>query len=150
MMIYDNPWLFNNQPFNSEDILHHAGFVYCIYGPEQSYIGRKYFWTIRKKHKAKKGEKRIRKESDWKDYYSSSKVLQEDVERLGKDNFKREIVSIHKTRGDVNYAETKLQFVLNVLESEEYYNDNILIKYKKRPVHIMEARLINEQWRKYF
>lgn len=149
-MTYDNPWLFNNQPFNSEDISHHVGFVYCISGPDRSYIGRKYFWTIRKKPKAKKGEKRIRKESDWKNYYGSSNILQEDVDRLGKDNFKREIVSLHKTRGDVNYAETKLQFMLNVLEIDQYYNDNILMKYRKRPEHIMEARLINEQWRKYF
>ncbi len=149
-MSYDNPWLFNNKPFESEDIGKYAGYVYCIRGPLLSYIGRKYFWSIRKKPGAKKGQKRIRKESDWKDYYGSSTSLQEDVDRLGKHTFQREIISLHSTRGDVNYAETKLQFLLNVLESSDYYNDNILVKYKKRPEHIMKARLINEQWRSYF
>ena len=149
-MSYENPWLFNGQPFNTEDMNNHAGFVYCIYGPERSYIGRKYFWSIRKKPRAKKGKKRIRKESDWKTYYGSSTPLQEDIKLLGTHLFKREIISLHKTRGDVNYAETKIQFVLNVLESDKYYNDNILIKYKKRPDHIMKARLINEQWQSCF
>lgn len=149
-MSYDNPWLFNGQPFNSEDIKTHAGFVYCIFGPDQSYIGRKYFWSIRKKPRAKTRKKRIRKESDWKDYYGSSERLKEDVDCLGKGQFNRVIISLHKTRGDVNYAEAKLQFMLNVLESDKYYNDNILVKYKKRPEHIVKARLINEQWRSYF
>lgn len=149
-MTYDNPWLFDERPFQSEDIGKYAGYVYCIRGPSLSYIGRKYFWSIRKRPGAKKGQKRIRKESDWKDYYGSSTSLQEDVDRLGKHAFKREIISLHTTRGDVNYAETKLQFLLNVLESDEYYNDNILVKYKRRPEHIMKARVINEQWRSYF
>lgn len=149
-MDYDNPWLFNGEPFSTEDIKNYVGFVYCIRGPALSYIGRKYFWSIRKKPGAKKGQKKIKKESDWKDYYGSSNSLQEDIDKIGKENFQREIVSLHSTRGDVNYAETKLQFLLNVLESNKYYNDNILVKYKKRPEHIMKARLINEQWRSYF
>jgi hypothetical protein len=149
-MDYDNPWLFNGEPFTTEDIKDYVGYVYCIRGPALSYIGRKYFWSIRKKPGAKKGQRKIKKESDWKDYYGSSNSLQEDIDKIGKENFQREIVSLHSTRGDVNYAETKLQFLLNVLESNKYYNDNILVKYKKRPEHIMKARLINEQWRSYF
>ena len=149
-MTYDNPWLFDERPFQSEDNGKYARYVYCIRGPALSYIGRKYFWTIRKKPGAKKGQRKIKKESDWKDYYGSSNSLQEDIDKIGKENFQREIVSLHSTRGDVNYAETKLQFLLNVLESNKYYNDNILVKYKKRPEHIMKARLINEQWRSYF
>ena len=149
-MTYDNPWLFDERPFQSEDIGKYAGYVYCIRGPALSYIGRKYFWSIRKKPGAKKGQRKIKKESDWKDYYGSSNSLQEDIDKIGKENFQREIVSLHSTRGDVNYAETKLQFLLNVLESNKYYNDNILVKYKKRPEHIMKARVINEQWRSYF
>ena len=98
-MSYDNPWLINNKPIESEDIGKYAGYVYCIRGPLLSYIGRKYLWSIRKKPGAKKGQKRIRKESDWKDYYGSSTSLQEDVDRLGKHTFQREIISLHSTRG---------------------------------------------------
>lgn len=144
---YDNPWTFNGEAFHTEDIASHEGFVYCIHGPEKQYVGRKYFWERRKNPRTKR---RVKKESDWKDYYGSSSSLSEDVERLGKECFRREIISLHKTRGDVNYTETKIQFLLNVLEDDKYYNDNILVKYKRRPEHIMEARLINEHWRDYF
>tara|TARA_R100000808_G_scaffold7318_1_gene21562 strand:+ start:2408 stop:2878 length:471 start_codon:yes stop_codon:yes gene_type:complete len=153
IITYENPWLFNGQPFNSEDIGNHVGFVYVIRKDDadgKSYIGRKYFWNIRKKPGAKKGARRIKKESDWKDYYGSSERLKEDVDCFGQRCFRREIISLHKTRGDVNYTETKLQFALNVLEDDKYYNDNILIKYKRRPEHIMEARVINDDWRRYF
>lgn len=146
-LTYENPWTLNGQPFNSNEIGKAEGFVYCIYGPDRTYVGRKYFWERRKSPKTKR---RVKKESDWKDYYGSSTTLSEDVERLGKECFRREIISTHKTRGDVNYTETKIQFLLNVLEDDKYYNDNILVKYKRRPEHIMEARVINEQWRKYF
>lgn len=141
-----NPWIFNGTLFSSKDIDNYVGFVYCIYGPERSYIGRKYFWNLRKKPNAKKHSKRKKTESDWKDYYGSSQVLSEDIRLLGNQAFRREIISLHTTRGDVNYMEAKLQFTLNVLEEDKYYNDNILIKYKTRPQHIVEGRNINVKW----
>jgi hypothetical protein len=147
LITYDNPWTFNGKDFDPDDAENHEGFVYCIHGPVKQYIGRKYFWTRRKSPKTKR---RVKKESDWKEYYGSSNNLTADIELLGKGCFRREIISMHKTRGDVNYTETKIQFVLNVLESDKYYNDNILVKYKRRPEHIMEARLINEDWSRYF
>lgn len=143
--LYDNPWIFDNKPFTSDMIDNFYGFVYQITNTitNKVYIGRKYFYKSRKR----KGKRRIFVESDWKDYYSSSKQLQQDVELYGKENFKREIISLHTTRGDTNYWETKELFSKNVLEEKtktgekKFYNDNIMNRYftrkKDPPVRVL-------------
>ena len=68
-MSYENPWLYNDKVFESEDIKDYYGFCYLLTDLEngKQYIGRKYFYSIRKK----KGiRKKVRSESDWKSYYS--------------------------------------------------------------------------------
>tara|TARA_R100000426_G_scaffold74680_1_gene52373 strand:+ start:39 stop:470 length:432 start_codon:yes stop_codon:yes gene_type:complete len=140
-MDYENPWTFEGTPFTDNDIGDFFGFVYMITNltDMRKYIGRKYFYTIRKQ----KGKtRRVRKISDWKDYYGSSDELKEDIEKIGKNNFKRMILSLHKTKGDVNYNEVKEQFLNNVLEDDTFYNNNINGKWHRVPQHIMEARRI--------
>lgn len=142
---YDNPWIFNNKTFNSEDIKNFVGFVYvieCLLDGKK-YIGRKYFFSIRK---TKGKSRRVRKESDWKRYYGSNKELQQLVQKHGENNFKRIIISLHTTEGDCNYTEVKLQFKEDVLEREDYINDNINGKWFRKPPHIIEGRLINEHY----
>ena len=142
---YDNPWTFNGKPFTSEDIQKYVGFVYVIIRKDSGrcYIGRKYFYTLRKE----KGKtKRVRKESDWKKYYGSSGDLLSDVQTLGKENFQRIILSLHTTKGDVNYEEVKQQFKYDVLEDTKYYNDNINGKWYRKADHIVEGRLYNEDF----
>lgn len=133
-MSYENPWLYNGKVFESEDIGDNYGFVYIITDlvNNKQYIGRKYFWSTRKV----KGKKRRQKlESDWKNYYSSSKNINDLYKEYGSNRFKREILSLHITKGQVNYNETKLLFQKDVLESVDengkrlYYNDNILSRY---------------------
>ena len=126
-----NKWLMNNdqQYVESEHINGYYGFVYKITNlvTGKKYIGRKYFWQFRKPKGKKRREK---KESDWKFYYGSSKELLNDIKKLGKENFKREILSFHTTKGSTNYNETKQLFAHDVLEKDtEYYNDNILGRY---------------------
>ena len=64
--------------------------------------------------------------------------LKADVARLGKEKFKREIISLHKTLGKVNYEETRQLFLNNVLTealddgTPAYYNSNILGRYMKK------------------
>jgi len=139
---YENPWIFDEVIFDSEDINKYVGFVYCIVNliDGRKYIGRKYFHSIRK---VKGKSRRQKKESDWKDYYGSSKELLTDVEKHGIINFKRIMLSLHTTRGDVNYEEVKQQFLNNVLESDKYYNDNINGKWMRKPQHIVEGRKIS-------
>lgn len=128
-------WLYNDKELTDEDIKGHYGFIYQIDNliDGRSYIGRKYFTKAGTKQV--KGKKRkTRKESDWKDYYGSSPRLLEDIEKLGRDNFKRSIIRLCKTRGETNYWEAKLQFKFEVLESDKYYNDNILVKFTRRNI----------------
>ena len=143
---YENPWLFNNKPFASEDINKYEGFVYAIFSQitGRFYIGRKYFFSSRRK---KGATRRSKKESDWKSYYGSNKILQEEVKEHGKDNYKRIILSLHITKGDVNYEEVKQQFLQNVLEDDKYYNDNINGKWYRKADHIVKGRILNEHFR---
>lgn len=138
-MPYKNPWLFNGKPFTDDDIQDSVGFVYIITDRETGkfYVGRKYFYSHTKERKAKR---RSKKPSDWKDYYSSSPELKADIEKFGKERFERRILSLHKTRGDVNINEVKEQFRRNVLEANNCYNGNINGKWHRPPLHIIEAR----------
>ena len=123
-------WLFESKEFTTEMIGENYGFIYKITNTltGKLYIGRKYFWS---KRKLKKAKRRTTLESDWKNYYGSSDLLCSDIEKYGKENFKREILSLHKTKGQVNYAEIMLQFQLDVLYAmdtsgeELFYNNNI-------------------------
>ena len=59
----------------------------------------------------------------------------------------RVILSLHTTKGDVNYEEVKQQFLANVLEDTKYYNDNINGKWYRKAEHIVEGRNYNEDFR---
>ncbi len=129
---YENPWIFKNTAFTSNDIGDFFGFVYRITNLQsgKQYIGRKYFTSSRK---PRGGKRKVKTESDWKRYYGSSKELKSDVKELGRSVFKREILSLHRTKGWVNYEETRQLFLNNVLsEDENYYNSNILGRYMKK------------------
>jgi hypothetical protein len=132
-------WYFKNKPFTNPD--GHFGFVYLITCliDQRKYIGKKQFYCYRTIKK-----KKVWKESNWKDYYSSSNEVKQLVKEFGKDAFKREIVSLHKTRIDLTYSEASLQFHLNVLENRDFMNGNILNKFFTKNIRNSE-RTIDEQ-----
>jgi hypothetical protein len=134
---YDNPWYYNGEPFESKDIEDYFGFVYLIENKlnGRKYIGRKYLWQFR----TPKGKSRkVKAESDWKKYYGSCPELKEDVEKFGRENFSRTILSLHKTKGKTNYEETRQLFVKGVLTealedgTPAFYNSNILSRYFRK------------------
>jgi hypothetical protein len=134
---YDNPWIYNGNPFTSEDIGDHYGFVYLIENKlnGRKYIGRKYLWQFR----TPKGKKRkVKSESNWKEYYGSCPELKEDIDKLGRENFSRTILSLHKTKGKTNFEETRRLFLNNVLTESldngdpAFYNSNILNRYFRK------------------
>jgi hypothetical protein len=134
MANYENPWTFNGKAFDSEDIGDAYGFVYLITTPDnKKYIGRKYFWSVRK---VKGKSRRQRSESDWKKYYGSSDILKAQIKESDRSLFRREIISLHSTKGRVNYEEVKEQFAYGVLEDDNYLNDNINGKWHRGPEHI--------------
>ena len=134
---YENPWSYNNKPFSSSDIGEYFGFVYLITNKSNGrrYIGRKYFFSFR----TPKGKKRkVKSESDWKNYYGSCPELKEDIIKFGRENFSRTILSLHKTKGKTNFEETRRLFNHNVLTealddgTPAWYNSNILNRYFRK------------------
>ena len=134
---YENPWLYEGKPFTTDDINDFFGYVYRIINLQngREYIGRKYFWKFR----TPKGKKRkVKSESDWKKYYGSCPELKEESQQLGRQNFSRTILSLHKTAGKTNYEETKQLFTKGVLTEQlddgtpKYYNSNILSRYFRK------------------
>lgn len=125
-------WLHNDKEIGDDDIEGYASFVYMITNLEtgKRYLGKKVFKSVqRKKVKGKTRRKKVTKDSDWKSYFGSNKLLQEDVERLGQDRFKREILKLCKTRGTASYYEAKYQMQYEVLEHPDlWYNDWIMCK----------------------
>ena len=133
---YENPWIYKDTTFTSNDIGNFFGFVYRITNLQtgKQYIGRKYFYQFRK---PRGKSRKVKSESDWKKYYGSSKELDQDRKHLGNSNFKREIISLHMTKGWVNYEETRQLFLNNVLSEQlngesKFYNSNILGRYMKK------------------
>ena len=134
---YENPWIYEGNPFTSDDIGAYYGFVYRITNITngKSYIGRKYFVQ---KRKPKGAKRRGTSESAWKRYFGSSEELKQYIKRIGRDSFRREIISLHETLGKVNYEETKQLFLNNVLTealddgTPKYYNSNILGRYMRK------------------
>ena len=134
---YENPWSYNGNPFTSSDIGDYFGFVYLIENKlnGRKYIGRKYLWQFR----TPKGKKRkVKSESDWKNYYGSCPELKEDIGKFGRENFSRIILSLHKTKGKTNFEETRRLFTHNVLTESldngvpAFYNSNILNRYFRK------------------
>ena len=108
------------------------GFVYIITNQTngRKYIGKKLakFKVTKPPLKGKKNKRRSTKESDWRTYWGSSDHLLSDVEKLGEENFTREILHYCQSRGMLSYLEAKEQFDREVLLSDDYYNGIINVR----------------------
>lgn len=110
------------------------GFVYKITNTQtgRQYIGKKLF-TFAKRKQVKGRRKRIRVESDWREYFGSNKELIHDVTTYGRDAFQREILRLCTTKGQCSYFEAKFQFEHGVLEQpDKFYNDWIMCKVHRK------------------
>ena len=113
------------------------GFLYEITNiiTNKKYIGKKQCF-MRIKRKPLKGYKRNRiskAESDWKNYTSSSKELNEDIKKYGKDNFRFKIIKTCNSKWSLAYYEIKEQIDKNVLLKENYYNGIINVRIGTPP-----------------
>lgn len=132
-------WLYQGKEFDESLIGDNVGFVYMIENifTKRKYIGKKLFTSTRtKKIKGKTRRRKVKKQSDWLDYYGSNKQLQEDVKKFGRTCFSREILHLCKTKGTCSYLELKEQVLHGALESENFYNDQIYVR-----VHRSHLRL---------
>ncbi len=124
-------WLYQGKDVNElpEDCV---GFVYQITNTTNGrmYIGKKLakFKRSRKPLKGRKNKRRYKIDSDWQDYYGSSDELTIDIKKLGKENFKREILFYCNSKAVMSYVEAREQFARKVLESNDYYNGHIRVR----------------------
>ena len=137
-----NMWLYKDKEINSiEDMPADTfGFVYLVtHTPSgKKYLGKKQLISNRTLPplKGSKRKRKIQKESDWKTYYGSqSEVKQLVKESKDKLEFVREILIFTSTKKQLTYFETKLQFVNEVLENDEYLNSNILGKFFRKDLY---------------
>jgi Putative endonuclease segE, GIY-YIG domain len=142
--MYTNKWIYEGKEIDVIDIPDDAiGFMYCITNQldGKRYIGKKLL--TRASTKQVKGKKvKIRVESDWREYYSSSPYI---IELLtvakadGVEIFKREILMFAKSKGELNYFEEACQYKLGVLETDTWMNANIRSRIFKK--HVMKYDL---------
>jgi hypothetical protein len=130
-------WLYESQQVDQlpEDCV---GFVYLITNTltGRKYIGKKlakFSKTTYKVVKLKNGNKKKKKirskiDSDWQLYYGSSPELTKDIEKLGIENFSREILYYCRSKSECSYIEAREQFARRVLESDDYYNGHIQVR----------------------
>ena len=139
------PWKFQGKTIETlpEDC---EGFVYLITNTTNGkmYVGKKLakFKKTRPPLKGRINKRRSKVESDWKDYWGSNDHLLEDVAKLGKNKFTRQILYICNSRGAMSYLEAREQFERRVLESDEYYNGIINVR-------VGGSRILKEELKKH-
>ena len=133
----DHHWLVNKKDEEFVPNLDKFGFVYLITNLHggKGYIGCKQYKLYTKLKE---------RESDWKTYTGSSKWLNEDIKKVGKEHFKFEIIAEYKNRRSLRYYELYYQMKFNVLSSTiegtdepAYYNSRVGGKFY-RPVESYE------------
>jgi hypothetical protein len=112
------------------------GFVYKITLPNGLwYIGSKQFQS-KKKRKPLKGKTRARRslvESDWRTYTSSSNLINEYIEKNGKDKIQFEILTIvYGGKFELKYCEMQHQVLANCLFENTCLNGIINVRLGKK------------------
>ena len=132
-------WYYNGKEFDTTPD-EYQGFIYIITenSTNKKYIGKKNFWKPKTLPitKTRKRRVRTRVESDWREYFGSSKEVQLLVEENGEKAFRRDILKLCKRKGEMSYYEAKLQFEKDVLLSDEYYNEFIGCKIHSKHLKV--------------
>lgn len=138
------PWIFKGQPvvdLCADDLDTYYGFIYKITNKETGkfYIGKKnlHSYKTQIKHVLNERTGRMNKvrdilvsESNWRDYFSSSIEIKNEIKTLGKGAFLREILIFVPTKKQLTYYEAKYQFMTGCLEpGVDSYNDNIFGRF---------------------
>ena len=119
-------WTFRDDKTRVPQPDEYFGFVYIITNKktQRKYIGCKQYWQMRHRKRYKP--------SNWKVYTSSSRELCEEIDKIGKRNFKFEIIQEYETKRGLHYYEQYYQMKYHVLtavlegtDQREYYNKNV-------------------------
>lgn len=134
-------WYYNNEVIDDDSQFPEKtlGFVYRIsrlsdgkfyYGKKLAYFTKTALKTVTLKNGSKKKKKvRTLIPSDWKTYWSSSPELIADVQALGADSFRRDILCFCENKGSLSYYELRYQMDARVLEiGDKSYNGIVNIR----------------------
>lgn len=132
-------WLLSEGIFLNEDTF---GFIYEITNTVtgKMYIGKKQCKS-KFKRKPLKGRKNKRieiKESDWREYTSSSNELNEDIKKYGKDKFIFKILRACGSKWELAYFEIREQLEKDVLLRDDYYNGIINVRIGRPPKSFLD------------
>ena len=134
-------WLYRDEPYDPVEVDPKKvyAFVYEIEDLDTGrlYIGKKVMFFKGFKSVNKK-RKRVLKESDWREYYGSSDVLGEQVEKRGKDRFKRTILHFCPNKATANYLEAMEQFSRKAILDERYYNEQIRVRVTRNQLKALK------------
>ena len=139
-------WTYDDKPITDISQLPASatGFIYMlVYSTDCAYIGQKSLYSYTTLPALKNGTQRpnsiriahnkngkrvyfdkVQKESNWKTYTSSSKDIPPEAVIT-----ERRILELAYSKRELTYLETKLLFQYEVLESDKFYNLNILGKF---------------------
>lgn len=124
-------WTYNGRCIDgtNEHVFGARAFVYVVTNLQD---GRQYFGKKRLQfvsHKRKKGRRnriKVVKISDWESYWGSNDQLKADIQRLGEDQFRREILRFCRSLSESNYYELKYQMDNDVLlHPDKFYNSYV-------------------------
>lgn len=137
-------WVYNGSAYEPEvevtdKSFPYQGFVYIIenLANGRSYIGKKNF-TFLKARQVNKKRKRYKVESDWREYLGSSEDLHRDAEQYGTHVFRRTILHLCRSKGEMTYLEAQEQFDRRVILRDDYYNG--WISCRVRSSHLKDLR----------
>ena len=141
-------WKYNGEEITDIDQFPEGtfGFVYRVLNKKTSkaYIGKKVLYHSLKKKLTKKelaeieGQGRrpsfrlVVKESDWKQYRSSNKQVQEWFKDKENDQLELRILRFCSNTKSLTYYELQEQFAHDVLGDKRALNDNLLGKFFRR------------------
>lgn len=131
-------WIYKDKLIDSIEQMPEGtfGFIYeVVHQPTgKRYIGKKVLEFNRKLPplKGQKKKRSVVKESDWKTYYGSHKDIVGLIKEGKQQEFTREILQYVPSKKLLTYFECKYLFIKEVLEHNEYINDNILAKFYRK------------------
>ena len=131
-------WTYNGQLITEiKDMPENTyGFIYEVFHKPsgKKYLGKKvlHFNRTLPPLKGMKRKRKVVKESDWRTYFGSHVEIKQLIKEEKQDEFERRILQFVPTKKLLTYYECKYLFINEVLEHDEYINDNILAKFYRK------------------
>jgi hypothetical protein len=98
-------------------------------------LGKKELAALKEERKTNKiqgklpSKKEVITESNWLNYWGSCKPLLEEIKKIGKEKYKREIIQLAYNTKQLSYYEILYQFKFDVLQDEKSWNNNVAGKF---------------------